>query len=493
MMEILCAFVYPPFTHTRATSMRRIALLALLACTPLNAQLALTHANVVDVERGVVLTDRTVLISGNRITAVGARVRVPGGARVVNARGKYVIPGLWDMHVHTSREGRALHFWPQFLAHGVTGVREMGSYLDTLQHWRAVARRPGSGAPRIVWSSPMLDGVPTSWVHGYGVADAARAPAVVDTMRRLGFDFLKVYDRLPRDTYLALAAEAKRRGIPFAGHVPGSVTAIEASDAGQRSFEHVTNALHLACTPRGAELLDAYLKARESVGAEADSTRAALGRLRSAVGAGPAEDACRSTFARMVANGTWLTPTLAVTRGQVPTDSLAADPRLRFVPPALAARWRSGHASADPGDIQFGRRMEANAWRLVSLARRAGVGILAGTDASDEPYVFAGSGLHDELALLVRAGLSPLDALRAATLNPARYLGAADSLGTVAPGRLADLVILDANPLADIRNTTRIHAVVANGRLLDAAERARLLAHAAAEAARSGTAPPARR
>ena len=479
--------------------MRRTAFPALLACAvgcatpPLSAQIALTHANVVDVERGIVLTDHTVLISGTRIVAVGASVRVPARARVRDARGKYVIPGLWDMHVHTSREGRALHFWPLFLAHGVTGVREMGSYLDTLQHWRAVARRPGSGAPRIVWSSPMLDGVPTSWVHGYGVPDAARARAAVDTMRRLGFDFLKVYDRLPRDAYLAIAAEAKRRGIPFAGHVPGAVTAIEASDAGQRSIEHVANALHLACTPRGAELLDAFLKARESLGPDADSTRAALGRLRSAVAAGPREDACRPLFARMLANDTWLTPTLTVTHGQVPPDWLAADPRLRFVPPALAARWRSGRPAADSDDLRFGRRMEANAWRLVALAQGAGVGILAGTDASDEPYVFAGSGVHDELALLVRAGLSPLDALRAATLNPARYLGAADSLGTVAPGRVADLVILDANPLADIRNTTRIHTVIANGRLIDTSERARLLARAAAEAARAGTAPPARR
>ena len=476
--------------------MRGIALLAcamVCAAPPLSAQLALTHANVVDVERGVVLTDRTVLISGNRIVAVGAGVRVPAGARVRNARGKYVIPGLWDMHVHTSREGRALHFWPLFLAHGVTGVREMGSYLDTLQHWRSVARRPGSGAPRVVWSSPMLDGVPTSWVHGYGVPDAARAPAVVDTMRGLGFDFLKVYNRLSRDTYFALAAQAKRRAIPFAGHVPRAVTAREASDAGQRSIEHVLDALHLACTPRGEEMFGAFVKARESLGRDADSTRAALGRLQSAVAAGPVEDACRPLFARMVANGTWLTPTLTVTHGQVPPDALAADPRLRFVPPALAARWRSGHAATDTNDIRFERRLEANGWRLVGLAHRAGVGILAGTDASDEPFVFAGSGLHDELALLVRAGLSPLDALRAATLNPARYLGAADSLGTVAPGRLADLVILDANPLADIRNTTRIHAVVANGRLIDAAERARLLAHAAAEAARAGTAPPARR
>ena len=455
------------------------------------AELALTHVTVVDVESGALRADQTVLVRGSRIAWAGpaGEARVPAGARVVDATGRYLIPGLWDMHVHTSREGRARHFWPQFLAYGVTGVREMGSYLDTLQHWRAEARRPGAVAPRIVFSSPMLDGVPTSWRHGYGVADSAAARAAVDTMAALGFDFLKVYNRLPRDAYFAIARRARERGIPFAGHVPGSVTTAEASDAGQRSIEHLSDELYVECVPGAGALLQAFLSARSS-GAPADSVNAALNRLLDAMLAGPTPAACRPLLERLAANGTWITPTLTVARGLHPTDELAADPRLRFVPPALAARWAAGRRTGP--NAERDRRIGAQMARLAALAQAAGVGILAGTDASDEAYVFAGSGLHDELSLLVDAGLTPLQALQAATLNPARYLGAADSMGTVAAGRVADLVLLDANPLQDIRSTMRIFAVVARGRLIDAAERERLLRVAEQEAARSATAPPAR-
>lgn len=194
-----------------------------------------------DVESGALRADQTVLIRESRITWTGParEARIPAGARVVDATGRYAIPGLWDMHVHTSREGRALHFWPQFLAYGVTGVREMGSYLDSLQHWRARARQPGSGAPRIVYSSPMLDGDPPAWRHGYGVADSAAAVAAVDSMAALGFDFVKVYGRLSRGAYFAIARRARERGIPFAGYVPNAVTPLEASEAGQRSIEHL--------------------------------------------------------------------------------------------------------------------------------------------------------------------------------------------------------------------------------------------------------------
>jgi hypothetical protein len=480
--------------------MRRVLPLCLLAAcaAPRTAPtpgdtLALTHAAVVDVEGGHIVPDQTVLVSGGRIAAVGARVAVPAGARVVDARGKYVIPGLWDMHVHAAREGRALHFWPLFLANGVTGVREMGSYLDSLQHWRARAHAAGPDAPRIVWSTPMLDGVPTSWVHGFGVPDAAAARAAADSMRRLGFDFLKVYDRLPRDAYFALAAEAKRHAIPFAGHVPESVSAAEASDAGQRSLEHIGSAVYLACVPGGEALLEAFLDAQKRLGAAADSARRARARFFAAIEAGPVESACAPLFQRLVANGTALTPTLAQAHGALAPDSLAADPRRRFVPPALAERWRAGRGDAADEEFRTRRRLEAGAWKLVGMAHAAGVRILAGTDASDEPYVFAGSGVHDEMALLVRAGLTPAEALRAATLEPARYLAATDSLGTVARGKVADLVILDADPLADVANVRRIHAVLTRGRLIDAAERARLLERAAAEAARATIAPPARR
>lgn len=467
--------------------------LALGCAVPAQAQtgrMALTHVTIVDVDSGGTRADHTVLVDGNRITWTGpsAQARIPAGARVVDARGRYVIPGLWDMHVHTSREGRARHFWPLFLAHGVTGVREMGSYLDTLLYWRGEARRPGAVAPRIVFSSPMLDGVPTSWRHGYPVPDSAAAVAAVDTMQTLGFDFLKVYNRLSREAYFTLARQARLRGIPFAGHVPSAITLAEATDAGQRSIEHLSDLHVLECVPGGPAALQALIHARTS-GAPADSVTAALDRLR-AISTPPVQaTACAALHGLMARNRTWLTPTLAVHRGAFPPDALVDDPRLRYVPAALARRWREGRQPLS--DDQ--RIIEAQRPRVVALAHAAGVQLLAGTDASDEPYVFAGSGLHDELRLLVEdAGLTPAEALRTATLNPARYLNAADSMGSVRAGRVADLVVLDANPLEDIRNTLRIHAVVANGRLIDTAERERLLAVAREEAARAGTSAPAR-
>lgn len=454
-------------------------------------ELALTHVTVVDVESGELRKDQTVLIRGGRIAWTGpaAEARVPAGARVMDATGKYAIPGLWDMHVHTSREGRAAHFWPQFLAYGVTGVREMGSYLDSLQHWRARARHPGSGAPRIVFSSPMLDGDPPAWRHGYGVADSAAARTAVDSMAALGFDFLKVYSRLPRDAYFAIARRARERGIPFAGHIPRSITPLEASDAGQRSLEHLDERMYMACVRGGQPRLDALIDARSS-GASRDSVNAALGRVIEAALAGADAETCRPVLERLRANGTWITPTLTVSRGLQPTPEMMADARLRYVPAGLAQRWASSADSGEEADIE--RRVNERMARMVGLMQAAGVGILAGTDASDEAYVFAGSGLHDELALLVDAGLTPLQALQAGTLNPARYLGAADSMGTVAAGRVADLLLLDADPLRDIRNTMRIFAVVHAGRLIDAAERERLLRLAEQEAARAAIAPPAR-
>jgi hypothetical protein len=464
-----------------------------LACgTPAAAQpepLALTRVTIVDVESGGLRPDQTVLVEGNRITWTGpaGQARIPAGARVVDAPGRYVIPGLWDMHVHAAREGRARHFWPQFLAHGVTGIREMGSYLDTLQAWRAEARRPGSGAPRIVWSSPMLDGSPTSWRHGYAVADSAAGVAAVDSMRALGFDFVKVYNRLPRDAYYAIAARARERGIPFAGHVPESVTHAEASDAGQRSIEHVSDWFFLECIPGGPQALQALIRAETAN--VADSVQAALERLRGVAAAEPDAAVCGGLHGRMARNGTWLTPTLTQSRGARATDEMADDPRLRFVPAALAQRWREDRRPRSDDD----RRIMVLQARAVGLAHAAGVQLLAGTDASDEPFVFAGSTLQEELQLLVEeAGLTPLEALRTATLNPARYLSAVDSLGSVQAGRMADLVVLEANPLDEIRNTTRIFAVVANGRLIDAAGRERLLRLAQEEASRAGVSPPAR-
>jgi len=440
---------------------------------------------------------QTVLIRAGRIEAVGPAdsVRVPAGAVRVDGRGKYVIPGLWDMHVHTSREGRAAYFWPLFLAHGVTGVREMGSYLDTLRYWREELRRRPEAGPRIIWSSPMLDGSPAAWRHGIALTTPDAARAMVDSMHALGFDFLKVYVRLPRDVYRAIADRATQIGMPFAGHVPASMTPAEAAEAGQRSIEHQTG-IYTSCVPGAREEREAIRAARRA-GAPDDSIAARQARFAARYLREYDSAACGRLFETFRARGTWQTPTLVVQRGGTfaGDSAMARDPRRAFMPPALTARWDRDGAERDAEDgpeaVAFFRELFRRELQLTGAMHRAGVRILVGTDASDEPNVYPGSGVHDELELLVEAGLSPVAALAAATTGPAEYLGLLDSLGTVEAGRAADLVILDADPLADIRNIRKVRAVVSRGLLIDGAARAALLDSAGARAARAVPSPPA--
>jgi hypothetical protein len=449
--------------------------------------LVIADVSVVDVERGEPVDHRTVAITGHRITAVTAYAASDdfGDALVIDGSGGYLIPGLWDMHVHTARAGRAPIFWPLFLANGVTGVREMGSYVDSLRHWRRVALREPDRAPRIVWGV-MHGGDPPVYAYArrIGTPDAARD--AVAGWDELGFDFIKVYDRIPREAYFALASEARERGVVFAGHVPEAVQAGEASDAGQYSIEHPRDLL-IAAVPGAWELFQEAAAVRVAFGADSEEAREVLQRALGMLAfVAPDSAMLRPTLDKLVANGTWLTPTLTVVRGTLAPGALSTDPRLGYVPQALAEAWRTEPMLPPEQQETVGRRILEACIRVVALAHQADVGILAGTDASGVPYVFAGSGLHDELELLVGAGLTPAAALRAATINPARCLGMADSLGTVSVGKRADLVLLDANPLERIGSTRRVSAVVRAGRFLPRDELDRLREVAAAAAARTG-------
>lgn len=434
--------------------------------------LVISGVTVVDVETGALRENQTVLIRGSRIAAVSSAAvpTVAPGTAEFDGRGKYLIPGLWDMHVHAARAGRAPRFWPLFLAHGVTGVRETGSYLDSLVHWRSAARAPGTLAPRIVWSSPMLDGDPPTYEMARVVRTPADARAAVAEMQALGFDYLKIYNGLSRESFFTVADEARRRAVPIAGEVPDAVSPLEAADGGMQSFEHLWN-LFEWCVPGAYALRDSltHLSRTDAPEAERRPVRDAQYR-RWLDGYDPS---CADALALHLRRaGTWQVPTLAVNRSYSFMDSTwTEDARRRWVPAAVLAEWDELRSStlAEYGElgITAWRARYAHEADMLRRMARAGVGMLAGSDASNEPFVYAGASLHDELELLVEAGLSPLQALQAATLNPARYLGATDSLGTVATGRVADLVLLDANPLNDIRNTTRIRAVVLNGRLLD--------------------------
>jgi imidazolonepropionase-like amidohydrolase len=470
-------------------------LLAQLAPSQADAQearpiLIINHVNVVDVESGRIDADRAVVVAGSRITGIGpADDKLALVLKEVDGRGRYLIPGLWDMHVHAAFPGLDAIFFPELLANGITGVREMFSSFAWVDSSKARIARGEIPGPRMVASGHILDGTPPIWPGSVAVSDAATARRAVDSLKAGGADFIKVYSRLTPAEFFAISEEAKRIGIPFAGHVPTLVPAASASGAGQRSLEHLTNVL-LGCSSREDEFL-AQLAAAAASPKGWDSAgvvgRAQLEPLLGSFDAGR----CRQLAKRFVANGTWMVPTIAVLHGVAFLDdtTLARDPRLRYVPAWFRSGW---NPSADfrfrmltPKDwalrkLAYGRQLE-----VVTLLHQEGVAFLAGTDLSN-PYVLPGFSLHDELAAFVAAGFTPLEALQSATLSPARYLNATDSLGTVAVGKLADLVLLDANPLTDIKNSSRIRAVIANGRLYERAGLDKLLADAEAR----GKQPP---
>jgi imidazolonepropionase-like amidohydrolase len=441
----------------------RLTALTLLTLLPsismAQRPIAFTHVAVIDGSDAAPRLEQTVVVRGNRIAAVGSSrsTLVPSDARVVDARGKFLIPGMWDMHVHTSIiGGRAL--LALYVANGVTGVRDMAGDWDTLTKWRREIADGRLVGPRIVASGPYLEGgdVPIPHILTRTPEEGA---AGVDSLVKLGVDFIKVHGQLTRPTYFAIARRAREKGIPFAGHVSQAVGSADASDSGQKSIEHML-AIPAPCTP--AESI--ALKPRFTV--------------QSAVGRCSSRDLA-PLYERFVRNGTWVTPTFTAayevsawpSRG-VPGDSLA-----HYLPEALkkfVAEIFPMPDSVPPGADSVGRAMFAKRLAQAETMRAAGVHIMTGTDAPlrNSP---PGFGLHEELALLVRGGMSPFNALRAATIEPARYLGMLDSAGTIARGKIADLVLLSGNPLRDISQTRRIVAVVANGRLIESVERERMI------------------
>jgi imidazolonepropionase-like amidohydrolase len=429
--------------------------------------LALTHVNVVDVEHGALLRDRTVLVRGDRIAWLGpaAEASLAEGATVVECKGQYVIPGLWDMHVHLPSKQDERASLPLFIAHGVTGVREMGSDcpegseperpgLAGLRGWRARIERGELIGPRLLALS--------TWpVSGRWSGSDARAEA--DAYVRRGVDFVKVLETLPAPAYFDLVAAATERGLPVAGHVPLAVGMIEAARAGQASIEHARDFVF-----EGFPGSDEFRRTAEGQ----DPPTPMLRRM-----VDEHDPARVRAIARVLAeHGTRYCPTHLTRRFDARADDpdLRADPRLAYVLQARADEWDEEAEQViarDPSPA--GRAVLEDVHRVgladTRIAREAGVELLAGTDANDS-YVFPGSSLHEELEELASAGLSPAEALRAATLAGARFLGRSSDFGTVEVGKKADLVLLREDPLADVSHTRSIEAVVFDGRPFARAE-----------------------
>jgi hypothetical protein len=425
--------------------------------------LVFVQVTVIDSTGAPAEPEMTIVISANRITAIGktGTIEVPDVAEVVDASGKFLIPGLWDMHVHWYDK----NYLPLFIANGVTGVRQMAGAPIHLA-WRNELDKGTLLGPRMVLAGRIVDGPKPFWPNSIAVETADQGRQAVRTTREEGFDFVKVYSLLPRDAYFAIATEARRQGFPFAGHLPYSISVAEASDAGQKSIEHLTGVL-LGCSSREEklrqEMLEKYRLGEFNPGVFRRANQAMLDSYD--------ENKAQALFARFVRNGTWQVPTLTVIRAMASLDieEFSNDPRLKYMPPPVRKQWnpvndfRLKHVTKEAYADK--RLLLEKQLALVRAMQRAGVGILAGTDVLN-PYCFPGFSLHDELQLLVQAGLTPTEALQTATRNPARFLDQEKDFGTLEKGKVADLVLLDANPLMDITNTRQIAAVVVGGKLL---------------------------
>jgi len=452
----------------------RASLIACLCLTPfLRAEskaktapqvLIFTNVNVVNTRDGGIQRNMTVLIKKERITGI-AKVGFVGQGRniqIINANGKYMIPGMWDMHVHSAFVSPAWDervIYPLYIANGVTGVRDMGGDPDVLEGRRTRIETGELLGPHMVLAGPFL-AAGKSDLQTIAVNTPEDARRAVDTVKSRRADFVKILSDIPRNSYFAIADEAAKQKIPFAGHVPYSVSAREAAAAGQRSIEHLSGIL-LACSSREEELRGQGLTAL------ANRDYATYQSLAPQIMATYDQAKARALFLQIVHSNTWQVPTLVWTQAGSGIDdpNLEADPRLKYVPNSVRGQWNPAmlREKTSPEELAGLKAEAARDVELVNAMHAARVQFMAGTDGPD-PYVFPGFSLHDELVWLVRSGFTPLQALQSATLNPAMFLAKVENYGVAEKERVADLVLLDANPLEDIRNTRKIFGVVVGGK-----------------------------
>jgi imidazolonepropionase-like amidohydrolase len=391
-----------------------------------NRALAIRNVTVIDCTGAAAKPGMTVVVRDGRIVQVGLAkdVAVPRQAQVVDATGKFLIPGLWDMHGHLTDAGEGA--LAQLIENGVTGVRDIGGDLELVKRYRSEIEQGKRIGPHIVMAGPLLDG-PTEAKWHIVAKNEAEAREQVRSIKQGGADFLKIHMNLSREAFFAAVDEAKKQGLPVAAHLPRALSMAEASDAGANSLEHVEMLVQ-----------SALVQQDKATKALTDKQRldAAFDTLSGEQGA--------ALWARLVKNGTYYVPTLvAYERGFV--------------------LW-----SNKPEALMKRRPLHWQQIDLVGAMHHAGVKVMAGSDFSDWAVV-PGVDLHNELALLVEAGFSPMEALQAATSLPAEYLGKTAEFGTVERGKAADLVLLDADPLENISHTRKIRGVVVGGNYLPVA------------------------
>jgi len=429
-----------------------------------NHDCLITNANIVDVNTGEILKNKTIAIDNNRITAIYDKKIVSSDSTIViNGSGKFLIPGLWDMHAHYRWSHADID--PLLIANGITGIREMWGNMPIMADIPKKMQIEESLSPDVYTSGDLIDGNPPSFPGFSGMITVTKpdeAVEAVDKQIEENVDFIKVYSSLSEECFMAISKEAIRKNIPFAGHIPNQVSIYRAIEAGMASSEHLYGFLY-ACSAETNNRIPPIDKSNEALintfsEAKFDSLCDVLAK-----------------------SNMWLCPTLTVNRslGYLNDTTFTNDKRLKYLPEYLIAIWKQ-KLSGFTGDVLDTFVKSAKSKYLFELGligkmNKKGVKLLAGTDFPN-PYVFPGFSLHDELSLMVRGGMSELDALRTATLNPAIFMNKVNDFGSVEVGKLACLVLLNKNPLENIENIGSIEAVILRGRVIDKIKLDKMLA-----------------
>ena len=400
---------------------------------------ALTNITVIDVRDGNALSEMTVIVTGNQITQVGKTnaVKIPRGAKIINGAGKFLIPGLWDAHTHFTDSGKSS--FSLFIANGVTSIRDMYGDLDKLKAWRKEIEEGKIIGPRMKITGAAIEGSEVAGFHKF-IKTPAEAQEFIAMLAAQGADHVKIRSFVSKEVYLAICESAKRHNLKLVGHAPWGIDYVTGFSSGQVSFEH-------GYYPYPISKMSAEEK--------------------------------KQVIEAMVKNNVYLVPTLVTweprtkpfseVEAMVNDETDKLDSRRKYIENSLISNWQLGLKYR-----QDEKREGLQGWREVldSSAKEtgelfhAGVKVMPGTDTG-ATAIFPGYDLHEELRLFVeKMGLTPAETLRSATLTPAEFYGISSTIGTIEQGKLADLVLLDANPLTDINNTKRILAVVVNGRFL---------------------------
>lgn len=416
--------------------------------------LVLRGASVFDAVRSEMLPNQIVIVRGSRIESIGpdsSDTVVPGNAQIVNAVGKYIVPGLIDAHAHLQHQLNLAHMTgeevlPLYLACGVTSLREIGDQVSVQKLITNYTDTHPQIAPRIFMCSPLIDGAQTFHQDiGWGISDPEQVPAFVEDMKAWGVTTLKLYVGTERPVGKRVIEEAHKRGLMVAGHL-GLYHAQEAVPDGIDCLEHIWSVFDYII-PDGPRP-DGYRSVMDLTTPKA-----------------------KDLIASIKEHNTAVDPTLTIFRNALLLTDLEAvynNPDLAYVPARLRKRWESHRANQGlkPETFELRRKEFEKYLELTGILYREGVTILAGTDTA-EPYVIPGFSLHEELELLVESGLPASAALQSATIHNARALKQEANLGSIAAGKLADMVVLSADPLADIRNTRKIDKVIRGGIVCD--------------------------